>query len=450
MNIRMIPEAPHIQDTDGFSKCDIFEARETGERLANMVGNLEGHSVIVFDGPWGTGKSVFVQQWAGLLRQRGHPVVYFDAFAHDHLDDAFFPLFGALLHAKGTGDPPLASARRRLIEKATPLVRALPSLLTDIGIRAATAGNLKTKDIREAVEASEAQSIDPAQAMIDEHLTQMGDHVACVQRFRQELESAVSALGNNKEKPPLVFIVDELDRCRPAYALRVLERMKHVFSANGVCFVLVTHLTELTAMVKRTYGLVDPAAYLEQFYHRRFDFRKLLLRGSEKLRLRYIDYLADGFSIKRDPDSFATITIDNLTRLQDVSLRGQERIMLNLALCHSALSGTQRRVSNEVGFQLNIAPGLAAMRHLDQELFGYASSQELGFADAIAFLKIEEWVDISPDGKDRVEYWWRLATLDGFEDMPDGGGANRPDTWGHQSCRRLVANTCAIIDLMAS
>ena len=449
MSLRLIPEPPQIGSTDAFSTSDIFEARETGERLANIVANLEGHSVILFDGPWGTGKSVFVQQWAGLLRRRGHPVVYFDAFAHDHLDDAFFPLLGQLLRARSTADPPLARARKKLIEKAAPLVRTIPVLLADAAIRSATAGTLARKDVADAWETSKAQSADRVQAMIDECLSHIDDHAACIQQFRHELNKAVSAVGDDEGKLPLVFIVDELDRCRPTYALSVLERIKHIFAADGVCFVLVTHLTELSKMVERAYGLLDADSYLKKFYHRRFSFEKLLLRGSEKLRRRYIDHLAKGFNIERDPDSFATITLDNLTRIYNVPLRVQERMMLSFALCHSAIPSTGRHTP-EAQFQLGIAPGLAVMRHLDQRLFGLASAQSLRFRDANEFLRIQAWEDISPDGKRRVEHWWRMASLDGFSDLPDEKKPQGLDPWNLQACRKLLADTCSIIDLVRS
>jgi len=124
MSLRLAPKPLDIDPLDSFSKSDIFGAAETGKRLANIVSDLDGHSVIVLDGPWGTGKSVFVQQWAGLLRTRGYPVVYFDAFAHDHLDDAFFPLFAQLLRATASSGPVLARFRKTLIGKATPLLEA--------------------------------------------------------------------------------------------------------------------------------------------------------------------------------------------------------------------------------------------------------------------------------------------------------------------------------------
>ena len=70
-----------------------------------------------------------------------------------------------------------------------------------------------------------------------------------------------------KGRRPLVFIIDELDRCRPPFALNVLERVKHLFSVENVCFVLVAHLPQLEAVVKGSYGLgVDARTYLEKFF----------------------------------------------------------------------------------------------------------------------------------------------------------------------------------------
>ena len=131
MPLRLLPEQPVIGASDGFSGHDIFHAEQVGDRLANIVDDIDGHSVLVIDGPWGTGKSVFVKQWAGVLRERGHPVVYFDAFEHDHIQDAFFPLFAHLLRASTSNVPALASLRQSLTNKAISLAKVMPGILVD-------------------------------------------------------------------------------------------------------------------------------------------------------------------------------------------------------------------------------------------------------------------------------------------------------------------------------
>ena len=445
MGIRLAPKPLEIGPLDGFSKSDIFEAEQTGERLANIVGNLDGHSVIVLDGAWGTGKSVFVQQWAGLLRRRRHPVVYFDAFAHDHLDDAFTPLFGELLRAQASSGHSLASSRDRLVAIAARLLRAMPGLVTDIAVRTATGGAVTTTDIREVSERAEAKRGDAVRIM-EQRLTHVNNHMDSVRQFRTALEQAVAELTSRDEKPPLVFIIDELDRCRPTYALSVLERMKHVFGADGICFVLVTHLTELERMVERAYGLKNTDVYLHKFYHHQFDFEKLLIRGSEKLRLRYLKYLATELEIGRDPNHLANKTIGDLIRVHDVSLRGQERIMVNQALLETAIPA---RAGSSTQYWSDIAPSLTVMRHVDASLFRLASSKRLTFSKAMEFIQIDQWINTSPAGRKYTEHLWRYATIDGLEGVSD-----EETSWPHglhrhleaDECQQLVATTCRVID----
>ncbi len=67
---------------------------------------------------------------------------------------------------------------------------------------------------------------------------------------------------------PLVFIVDELDRCRPTFAVEVLERIKHLFNVPNIVFVIAVDRTQLEKSLKTVYGDIDVTNYL----HRFFDF----------------------------------------------------------------------------------------------------------------------------------------------------------------------------------
>jgi predicted KAP-like P-loop ATPase len=83
--MRLTPKPLEIDLEEGFTEeNDIFGYREFGERLANLVCAQEGPATLVLDGPWGTGKSTFMRQWAGLLRrERGVTVIEFNAFEND-------------------------------------------------------------------------------------------------------------------------------------------------------------------------------------------------------------------------------------------------------------------------------------------------------------------------------------------------------------------------------
>ena len=65
---------------------------------------------------------------------------------------------------------------------------------------------------------------------------------------------------------PIVFIIDELDRCKPDFALELLEQVKHLFSVKGITFLLVTNREQLEESIKSKYGQgINPTNYLHKF-----------------------------------------------------------------------------------------------------------------------------------------------------------------------------------------
>ena len=450
MPFRLVPEPPQIGDTDGFSKSDIFDARNSGERLANIVGDLEGHSAIVLDGPWGSGKSIFVKQWAGLLRQRGHPVVYFDAFEHDHLDDAFFPLFGHLLRAHSSGTPVLQQFRESLFTQATALLKATPKVLVDVGLRTATGGALSASAIREVTENEANQS---AEAVIAESIDRSDLMLSCVRDFRETLRDAVAQAGGDGNcTVPLVFVIDELDRCRPSYALKVLERIKHVFAVDNTCFVFVTHLDALASMVKREYGLPEDSGYLDKFFQLRFDIRALLYSNSDARRQKYLTHLAKSVDMKWSQADYRTIIMNNLVRLHDIPLRTQERIMVNRRLYSTVAKGREDGSVHSFGerdLRYTLADCLCVMREADPQLYRVASSGALEYEHAVKFLRFGEWTEASDDAVRMIDRSWKVTTLGGVEHLTDDEKAHISHSGFAGYFDSVVASVCSEMDQVA-
>ena len=433
---------------EGFEVSDIFGTKGAGERLADLVGGLEGHSVIVVDGEWSTGKSVFVRQWAGLLRRRGHPVVFFDAFVHDHLDDAFFPLFGSLLGAASSPEGGVFDAfREKLVESATRVARAMPWVAADLALGAATGGLVRGSDVRTAI--PEAGADGTVSGMIEARLKDVQDHLGCVEEFRNAIANAVDEASERDARSPLVFIVDELDRCRPEYALRLLERLKHVFAADGVCFVLVTHLGELARMAQHAYGIKHGDAYLQKFYHYRLNIDAILNENTESARKRYLDHLCTNADLFLDPSYHGRVVIDNLIRVsREVSLRDLERIVLNWTLVRRLFGSNLDFDSGEIRDWLGL--GLGVMRHVAPELYGQAAAGALRWSDAERFLRLEQWEE--RDGE-LGERYWRQFTVDGIESLPQERRKNPEGVdefvWPGRSRPAMLAEVCRTIDRVA-
>jgi hypothetical protein len=80
----------------------------------------------------------------------------------------------------------------------------------------------------------------------------------------EKLKQILGNITNNLEKP-LYIIVDELDRCRPSFALETLEKIKHIFQVKNLKFVLVYNDYILESIIEKAYGVSNGNRYLEKF-----------------------------------------------------------------------------------------------------------------------------------------------------------------------------------------
>lgn len=72
---------------------------------------------------------------------------------------------------------------------------------------------------------------------------------------------------------PLYVLVDELDRCRPPFAVAMLERVKHLFEADNVVFIVATNTEQLQHSVSAIYGAsFNSKGYLNRFFDRTYRF----------------------------------------------------------------------------------------------------------------------------------------------------------------------------------
>ena len=232
--MRLAPPPLKIGDRDGFDGTDIFGYEEFGKNLASLVENLEGPSVIALDGGWGSGKTVFAKQWAGLLRNRGTAVIYFDAFAADSGEDPLFDIASQLFAAAEEG-----AARKDFGEKAISVFKALALCAPAAALRLTVGAGLGEEIVGALAEAQEATSDgDNVSAAFQRRLEGSQDRAEALTTFRGSLAALaaemraralreVDGAGQTEMARPVVMIIDELDRCKPSYALDLLENLKH-------------------------------------------------------------------------------------------------------------------------------------------------------------------------------------------------------------------------------
>ena len=262
MGIRIQPLDIEIPETDPF-KNDLLGRKEPVGVLTHLIGSIEGPCVLAVDAAWGAGKTTFLKIWSQYLRNKDFPVVEFNAWETDFTGDPFITLSGELtdgLHQYA--DQPLAGKIDAMKKVATEVARRV----TPAAIKIATAWLLGVSQTTE----KEIGQVLASSA--EDRMSSYRKEQESVKEFREKLQDLANTLAKSKKGKPLVIVIDELDRCRPSYAIELLEVAKHLFTVEHIIFVLAVNRSELEHSIRALYGSgFDAQGYLRRFFD--IDFR---------------------------------------------------------------------------------------------------------------------------------------------------------------------------------
>ena len=254
MPIRMRPAEVNIPDENPF-RNDLLDRESHIEKLTSLLGALEGPCVFALDSKWGGGKTTFLNMWAAHLRNSDYSVAQFNAWETDFTGDPFVALSSRLYEhfAESTDSGPTKlesymKAAKNFAIKSTPFIIGLATL-------AATGSGTLSGELAAQIE-----------SFAEKRLAGFSETQKSIQDFKKILQQEVSELYDSKTSRPLFIMIDELDRCRPSYAIELLEVAKHLFSVDRIVFVLALNKSELAHSVKALYGNnFDADGYLHRF-----------------------------------------------------------------------------------------------------------------------------------------------------------------------------------------
>ena len=265
--IRIQPAEVDIPDSlkgDPFAN-DLLNRKEPAEILTHLISSIEGPCVLSVDGAWGSGKTTFLRMWTQHLINQGFPVVTFNAWETDYSAAPFISLAAALgsgSHLSQDGSTSKTRERfRDLAKKIAPWTMPLLSAAALAGVGAAGADAAVVGSLSQALTSAASTRFD-----------RFPEAQQSVEEFKASfIEMAVETFTGYGNKP-LIVAIDELDRCRPTFAIELLETAKHLFSADHVVFVLTMNRQELAHSIKAVYGdHFDADGYLRRFID--IDFR---------------------------------------------------------------------------------------------------------------------------------------------------------------------------------
>lgn len=214
--------------------------------------HLASPRVLAVDAPWGSGKSWIAERLKAQLQgaDKPHTVAFIDAFRYDHHDDAFAVIAASVMKAL----KPNAAQKRKFVRAAGAVLKSAAPMLVKAGANLALkAVGLTGDDVSDVFEEAAESVVEGASKASEKAVEKMLDAYANTQVVQDGFVEMLSALTKGLEKP-FVVIIDELDRCRPSFALEVLERIKHLFSAENVVFVLFWNSSSICESVRHSYG----------------------------------------------------------------------------------------------------------------------------------------------------------------------------------------------------
>jgi hypothetical protein len=249
--------------TDDPFENDCLDRKKLEPPLTQFVTQAVGPFVLAVDGSWGSGKTTFLKMWQVKLDKAGHLCLYLNAWKTDFVQDPLVAVVGELSIAikKHPLDRLDQDNVRKTIEKIEKTARSIVKRLIPVSAKLLTLGAL---DIDSALE----RELSTGTGVVAENLIQdYKKGKTDIEAFREDLEFLANAIKEPNQDPvKIVIIIDELDRCRPTYAVQLLERIKHLFDVEGVVFILGIDREQLSHSIKALYGSeFEAKGYLKRF-----------------------------------------------------------------------------------------------------------------------------------------------------------------------------------------
>lgn len=309
-----------IPDNNPFQN-DVLNRKDNIETLTTFITSFEQSIVLCIDGGWGQGKTTFIKMWEKYLNQQSIPTIYFNAWESDYTDDALIALIGEIdLAAEKLAIQDKNEAEKsinKIYKFVVNFLKATAPTLANLGIKAVSGGLTNTDELTKALSSL-------SESLVKEQINQYEQSRRTLGNFKEALSELARSYANGNKDTPLVIFIDELDRCRPNFAIQVLEKAKHLFNVDNIIFVLAADKSQLAHSIRAVYGQgLDVNGYLRRF----IDFDYLLPSPVGSV---YIKYLVTKMGFDKNLNNDETHIYDHqkklnsIIRLYNLTLREQE------------------------------------------------------------------------------------------------------------------------------
>lgn len=238
----------------GFLKNDKVGRNVFLNSLLRIILNSPDGVILDLDGKWGSGKTVVAKELSlvngssefydnlddELLNEyrNKYSVFYYNAWENDQYDPSESIVFQLISRYWGK--------QEKLGEEVLSLVKPFIS-------RILNAGTFGCIDLEKASE--------------NKYTNGLFDGVKMHNGRKQAASDIIENALEKSKKKQMLIIIDELDRCNPIFAVKLLEVIKHYFSDASVKILFITNNCQLSRIVEKYYGnKASGYEYLDKFF----------------------------------------------------------------------------------------------------------------------------------------------------------------------------------------
>lgn len=240
-----MPDAPTTPELPK----DIFQRESIAESMSELICNAPAEAVspIALNGPWGSGKTTHALRIQKYIQEKhgdSHQCLYWNAARTDYAHDPL-PMLVAHLYAVASQTEEKESFQALSLKLCCSAAWTATKTMTNMFIEKKT--GLKPKEIIAAIsEAGDEASMD---------FSHFKSFLEEASSDAERIEAAQSLINLARGETELVIIIDELDRCRPDFALKLIETIKHLFESKHCKFILIMNKVAMSHSINHIYGL---------------------------------------------------------------------------------------------------------------------------------------------------------------------------------------------------
>ena len=209
---------------------------------------------IAIDGSYGSGKTYFLEMFESKLKEKEkYNIIRYDAWKFDIYQDAISPFLYLLENEDLFIDAQNEQDVDKKKKKLYTVIKKVLVAVTSIGAKAILGSSFDA-----IIDSINDATIDEIK---DESESDFEKKLKIFNLFKQALGECCS------EEHPLIFLIDELDRCSPEFALKTFEVAKHLIDVPNVIFIFALDITQLKSAIHHFYGdTIDADGYIFKLF----------------------------------------------------------------------------------------------------------------------------------------------------------------------------------------